>query len=236
MKRALIALGILIAGILWMAWRGADGVPDAAAELGRSDPEEVTAYAEPATRTGFNEAILEHTTNQQAAFSAPTTGVVTALATQVVSAPPAGAGSISEAVEPAEDAALRQARLQGELKRQCRTNLAAIVWAANVWCGVNREMHLPLNFMLFTNELSTPLWLVCPADPDWPSRAKTDWNDFRWEWNSYHFVWPNARGAGPEVNVSAFYLRCRFHKDYIQLSDRPSPPGGWGVWWRSLNQ
>jgi hypothetical protein len=114
-------------------------------------------------------------------------------------------------------------------KNLCRTNLAAIVWAANMWAARHRERFLPLDFALLREELPSPAVLVCPADPLWEYKARTNWQEFNLEWISYRFH-PSAM-ANPNqasVNVSFNYLSCPIHK-LQQLGDRPSPPGGWWV-------
>jgi hypothetical protein len=110
-----------------------------------------------------------------------------------------------------------------------------IVWAANVWCGTHREKLLPDNLMLLTNELSSPLPLICPSDPGWQQKATTNWAEFQPERITYR-LHPDTLNRNPHarVNVSFIYLWCPIHKRW-QLGDRPSPPGGWGVWWDSMN-
>lgn len=116
----------------------------------------------------------------------------------------------------------------------CLSNMHQIVWAANVWCGVHGEVRLPGDLMLLTHELATPATLVCPGDPQWSQKAATNWAEFKPEWITYRvhpdaLTRPNAR-----VNVSFNYLCCDIHKRCV-LGDRPSPPGGWGMWWDSVN-
>jgi len=120
------------------------------------------------------------------------------------------------------------------ITNSCRSNLEAIVWAANVWCWTHRDRQLPANLMLLTNELPSPSVLVCPSDLAWSSKALATWSEFSPEWISYRVSsdvksrLPNAR-----VGVSVHYLQCPFHsKAFIwQLGDRPAPPGGWNQWW-----
>jgi hypothetical protein len=117
----------------------------------------------------------------------------------------------------------------------CLSNMYQIVWAANVWCGVHGEILLPDNLMMLTNELATPTTLVCPGDPQWSQKATTNWAEFRPEWITYRLS-PDAqaRNRSTRVTISFSYLFCPVHKRWTR-GDHPSPPGGWGPWWDSMN-
>ena len=119
----------------------------------------------------------------------------------------------------------------------CLSNMHQIVWAANVWCGVHGEILLPGNLMLLTNELATPTTLVCPSDPQWSKKAMTNWAEFKPEWITYRIFHPDILTGKqrPLVNLSFRYLFCPVHNERWALGDRPSPPGGWGLWWESVN-
>ena len=112
----------------------------------------------------------------------------------------------------------------------CRSNMVAIIWAANVWCGAHRDLWLPRDLMLLTNELESPLLLLCPTAPDWLQNATTNWADFRRESITYR-----THVSAVKVNVSVIYLYCPVHKRW-QPGDHPAPPGGWGPWWSSQNR
>jgi hypothetical protein len=117
----------------------------------------------------------------------------------------------------------------------CVSNVHQIVWAANVWCVDYGELLLPDNFMLLSDQLASPLTLLCPADPLWSQKATANWAEFRPEWITYQLS-PSTLARNPKarVNVSFKYVYCPVHKQWW-LGDRPSPPGGWWVWWSLMN-
>jgi hypothetical protein len=91
--------------------------------------------------------------------------------------------------------------LQKSKSLECSRNLRALSAAGRFW---NSEHgRFPTNFQQFTNELSSPALLYCPADlRDHPI---TNWNDVSWE--NVDYVWTPPSSADPAEIVCA----CRIH-------------------------
>jgi hypothetical protein len=86
---------------------------------------------------------------------------------------------------------------------QCVNNLKQIDLAARVWYYDN-EYQFPQGFTVFTNELTSPALLVCPADISRP--APTNWNNFDWAHIGYQWF-PSADWDDPYST----YCQCRIH-------------------------
>ena len=77
--------------------------------------------------------------------------------------------------------------------------------------------YLPNDLILLSNELSSPLAFLCPNDPEWASKATTNWNEFRAEWITYR-VHRQAIEKPLQINVSSHYVVCPYHK-HFQFGD-----------------
>jgi hypothetical protein len=108
-----------------------------------------------------------------------------------------------------------------EMNHWCLSNINEIVWAANAWAAAHRIRYLPGDLLLLTNELSSPLLLLCPSDPEWQAKATTNWHDFNPEWITYRMSRKAMAGDVP-VNVSIHYLYCPVHRHW-QFGDPRFP-------------
>jgi hypothetical protein len=226
-----LVLAALVMGTLW--WRGASH--DAA-----QPPIPLVEKAEPQSQS------TEKTSTRRVEYAplrprvsptlAPEVGAAsTPLVTNAVSvAPPTNefAATPDPALveaPPLPAVALRNAQ------NLCISNAHEIVWAANVWCGVLGVVLLPDDLMLLTNQLRSPLPLICPSDPQWSQKATTNWAEFDPRWITYrlsHDVLRRNRNA--RVGLSFNFLSCPIH-NRVWLGDRPAPPRGWPEWWKSMN-
>ena len=93
----------------------------------------------------------------------------------------------------------------------CVNNLKQIGLAARIWATDNDDV-LPPNWLVMSNELSTPKILVCPADSG--RQVATNWTSFSAANVSYEFLNPNGSEAEPEVVLA----RCPIHNN-VGLSD-----------------
>ena len=108
------------------------------------------------------------------------------------------------------DNALENARAKAE-SAACINNLKQIGLAARIWANDNNDVF-PSNWLMMTNELSTPKILACPSDKG-RSRA-IDWRQFSAGNVSYEFLNPNGTDAQPDVVLA----RCPIH-NHVCLSD-----------------
>jgi hypothetical protein len=86
----------------------------------------------------------------------------------------------------------------------CRINLLQLSTAARDF-AFNHDDRLPSQFQEFTNALSSPGILYCPADSAHP--RTTEWSRVDFAAISYEIVAPSILVSGPET----VYLRCRVH-------------------------
>lgn len=93
----------------------------------------------------------------------------------------------------------------GEPERlQCLNNLRQLALAAAMWSTDNADAAPP-DILSMREEITTPLVLVCPADPG--RRPTRDWTSFTTNNLSYEFLRPSGTNTGPQQVV----FRCPFH-------------------------
>ena len=87
---------------------------------------------------------------------------------------------------------------------QCGNNMVAIVSAARLWSNDNGD-HFPRDFLVMSNELTSPHILKCPSDKSRPRLAS--WAGFTASQSSYEILAPGVA----ESDTQAVYLRCQIH-------------------------
>lgn len=98
----------------------------------------------------------------------------------------------------------------------CISNVTRIVLAGKMW-SEDHGGYFPTNLSNMSNELNSPIWLYCPADPQ--PRRTLDWTARDY---SYELVSPGAHVDGS----SRMVVRCKLHANagYIDSS-----MNGWRV-------
>ncbi|HYE33077.1 MAG TPA: hypothetical protein VEH27_16745 [Methylomirabilota bacterium] len=114
---------------------------------------------------------------------------------------------------------------------KCVNNLKNVGLAARIFATDNADSKFPQTFLSMTNELSTPMVLVCPADPSRES-IKT-WEQYQALGSSYDFLNPGGSETMPQVVLA----RCPIHNNVAlsdgsvqQLNDRRRVVQKDGVW------
>jgi prepilin-type N-terminal cleavage/methylation domain-containing protein len=111
---------------------------------------------------------------------------------------------------PAEAEGLAAAK-EKAMSIRCVNNLKQMGLAVRIW-AIDNGGVFPPNVLCMSNELSTPLILVCPADTgrqsakDWASYTSANW--------SYEYLAPSA----PETEPSRVMFRCPIHR-HVGLCD-----------------
>jgi hypothetical protein len=104
--------------------------------------------------------------------------------------------------------ALAEARKRAE-RIKCVNNLKMIGLAARIWANDDTyKTGLPKDFLIMTNELSTPRVLICPSDPARPQTID-NWQQFKTLGSSYEILSPGV----PENIPTAVYARCPIHNN-----------------------
>lgn len=85
----------------------------------------------------------------------------------------------------------------------CENNIRIIRLAARTWAAEAGTKELPSDLLKFTNEISSPKWLHCPADEAHPMAVS--WADFAPSNCSY------ALSPGVDDGTTNGYVRCTHH-------------------------
>jgi len=94
---------------------------------------------------------------------------------------------------------------------KCINNLKQIGLAARIWATDNNDVF-PSSWLVMTNELATPKFLVCPGDK--ARVPANNWQEFGPANVSYEFLNPNGSDSNPYVVLT----RCPVH-GHVGLSD-----------------
>jgi Domain of unknown function (DUF4190) len=100
---------------------------------------------------------------------------------------------------------------------KCISNLKQISIGARVW-ATDHNGRLPSDFLTMSNELTTPLILVCPADQVRLQTKATNWSGLTPAGISYEFLQP---GRSEDELGTQVVFRCPIHGHEV--------PGTWGV-------
>lgn len=96
--------------------------------------------------------------------------------------------------------------------QSCGNALVAISFAGRVWAGDNNH-RLPDNFLVMSNELCTPKFLICPAEKI--RQTAKDWGSFTTNNSSYSIVGPNL----PDNDMTNPFVACTIHAGYFGYID-----------------
>ena len=108
---------------------------------------------------------------------------------------------------------IAKAKGGGQSNSQCVNNLKQIGLGARIWSNDHNE-KFPPDFLSMSNELMTPLILIC--DGDKKKTAASDWTQFDPAQNvSYEYLVPNA--SEPDVMAQPAF-RCPIH-GHVALGD-----------------
>ena len=88
----------------------------------------------------------------------------------------------------------------------CVNNLKQIGLAARIWATDHQDV-LPSDFLVMSNELSTPKVLICRGDK--AHKAAYNWQEFNTSNVSYELLSPGANVTDPQV----VYARCSIHNN-----------------------
>lgn len=115
-----------------------------------------------------------------------------------------------------EDLAAMDAARDRAASIRCVNNLKQIGLALRVWATDNGE-KFPGDLLRMTNELTTPLVLVCPSQPG--GTTNSDWAVFQFTQCSYQYLASGmAVPNGGDEERNRIAARCRFHQ-HVLLSD-----------------
>jgi hypothetical protein len=112
------------------------------------------------------------------------------------------AAAAQAGISPEEDE-LNQAKAMA-MRRACITNIKRICLSARIWANDHQELF-PTDFISMSNELNTPVILICPADSS--RTAATSWQEFDGGSVSYDLLSPGVNESDPEV----VFMRCPIH-------------------------
>jgi len=94
--------------------------------------------------------------------------------------------------------------------RKCLSNLSRVELAARIY-AIDNQDRLPSDWLQFTNGISDPSILFCPADLDHP--VQTNWATVDLAAISYELV-----GGGVNLDqVHTPFIRCRVHGNYVSV-------------------
>lgn len=106
---------------------------------------------------------------------------------------------------------------------KCVSNLKNIGLATRIFATDNQD-YFPTSFLQMTNELSTPLILICPSDAARVDNGPIGWAGFRLDMTSYQF---HLTGDKDEVEPRRIIAKCPIH-GHVCLADGSvqQNPGG----------
>lgn len=108
--------------------------------------------------------------------------------------------------------AVVQAKAQAQ-RIACMNNMKELSRAARAWSAAHNS-DLSANFLVYSNQLSKPELVVCPADRDRRRADYKNWSIAAKSGSSYEFFSVPRAGAAPQ----AMLLRCRLHNS-VALGD-----------------
>lgn len=89
--------------------------------------------------------------------------------------------------------------------QKCLKILASTEYEGRVWAAEHGSFIMPTNFLCFSNELISPVLMICPADHN--RAAAQDWAQFDSAHSSYELVGPGVR-----INqANRIFIRCKVH-------------------------
>jgi hypothetical protein len=99
---------------------------------------------------------------------------------------------------------------------KCFVNLRSIVNAGKRFAEANSN-SMPRTFLEFSDYLSSPTNLICPAAPHARKEMKrlTSWKDFDERLSSYEILNPGVSTS----NEYKLYLRCKAHDQFVAVDN-----------------
>ncbi len=97
---------------------------------------------------------------------------------------------------------------------RCVNNLKNIGLATRIYASDNND-YFPTSFLQMSNELSTPLILICPSDLTGTDRGQAGWAAFRPDMTSYQFY---LTGDKDEAVPQRIIAKCPIH-GHVCLAD-----------------
>lgn len=101
-------------------------------------------------------------------------------------------------------AALKPRIKQWAQSVNCGNQMASIGCGARIWAGDNSN-HLAESFLVMSNELCTPKFLICPSEKI--RKPAENWSTFSTNNGSYEILRPGM----PDNDSTNAYFRCIIH-------------------------
>jgi hypothetical protein len=95
----------------------------------------------------------------------------------------------------------------------CISHLRQIGLAMHLYADDHDDL-LPPNYLVMQDELSTPIVLFCPNDPNQPDRQNLTWSNLDVSRSTYEFLTPGIKAFDDRTTVVA---RCRIHGTKLLL-------------------
>ena len=99
---------------------------------------------------------------------------------------------------------------------QCMNNVRQMALSYNLYADDHNDTYPP-DFMTMKDQLTTPIVLICPADPNHASRAGLTWGSFDTSQSSYEYVTHGLNSSTPAFEKKVLF-RCRIH-GHVCLGD-----------------
>lgn len=94
----------------------------------------------------------------------------------------------------------------------CGNQMIAIGFGLRIWVDDNGDGSLPPDMLSMSNEVSTPIILICPSD--YSRSAAKNWSSFTSSNCSYEMLAKESRAG----DTNATFLRCPIH-GYVLRGD-----------------